>query len=258
MIIGVIGVFLCAQLVGVYLGAELVFAHHPPKTFSQIMVEGSLNGTVTAISILFTGVVMAFVCIGWIALKYQLLKQRLQMPITATKTVANHQDISQQNIPSVRGYLGLRDFKLSTAAAMFGLLLLFVIASESVTYYLNEDPTEFLQAIYDSANPRWLLIVVMVVVAPIYEELMFRGIIWSALQEQLSGTRGLWLASLISSALFAVIHLQYGIYEISTIMLLAMLFCYARIKSGSLLLPMAMHIVNNGLAMWQFVSINSY
>jgi membrane protease YdiL (CAAX protease family) len=51
-----------------------------------------------------------------------------------------------------------------------------------------------------------------------------------------------------------VIHLQYGIYEISTIVVLALIFCYARIKSGSLVLPMLLHIINNGGAMGQYLA----
>ncbi len=65
---------------------------------------------------------------------------------------------------------------------------------------------------------------------------------------------GAIVASLVTSLIFAVIHLQYGIYEISTIVVLALLFCYARVKSGSLLLPMLMHMINNGVAMGQYIA----
>ncbi|MGM8889214.1 CPBP family glutamic-type intramembrane protease, partial [Psychrobacter sp. 1U2] len=42
--------------------------------------------------------------------------------------------------------------------------------------------------------------------------------------------------------------------EITTIVVLAFIFCYARIKSGSLVLPMLLHIINNGVAMWQYLN----
>ena len=63
------------------------------------------------------------------------------------------------------------------------------------------------------------------------------------------------MASVITSLVFAVMHLQYGLYEISTIVVLALIFCYARYKSGSLFLPIALHIFNNGLAMWQYLAL---
>ena len=247
MICAVIGIFLLTQVVGLYLGALMVFPYSYDIATPQLIELGSINGTVVAVSVWFTGLVMLFVIITWVALKrYLLLKGQPQHVI------------SSKNIPTVKQYLAIRGFNLAVAIGMLGLLLLFVIASESLTYYLDANPTEFLQLIYRSAYPRWLLVFAMVVAAPIYEELMFRGLIWSALREQLSGSRGVWLASIVSSALFAIIHLQYGVYEISTIMVLAMIFCLARVKSGSLLLPMLLHIINNGLAMWQFIAVNGY
>ena len=62
------------------------------------------------------------------------------------------------------------------------------------------------------------------------------------------------MASIVTSVIFAVIHVQYDIYEISTIVVLALIFCYARMKSGSLLLPILLHMINNGAAMWQYLA----
>ena len=142
---------------------------------------------------------------------------------------------------------------------MLGLLLIFMIGSQALTYLLNESPLVFVDPLYQSVSSVWLLIFAMVIVAPIYEELIFRGLLWSAIAEQFSNVanaehRGAIVASLVTSVIFAVIHLQYGMYEISTIVILALIFCYARIKSGSLVLPMLLHIVNNGAAMAQYLA----
>ena len=110
--------------------------------------------------------------------------------------------------------------------------------------------------LYDSANPKWLLILTMVVIAPIYEEVMFRGILWSAVREQFEGAKGVWVTSLITSILFAIIHLQYEIYEMSVIFLLALLLSYARARSNSLYLPIILHIINNGVAMWMYLIVS--
>ncbi|WP_442966556.1 CPBP family intramembrane glutamic endopeptidase [Psychrobacter sp. I-STPA10] len=263
MMITLIGVFWCLQVIGLYVAAWLVFPYTHVLSFSQAIQLGSLNGTVTALSICFVGVAMLCVSIGWVAWqRYVVTKKLLTVPHHSDDSVAMVDRVVEKadalTVPTIRQYLAIQGFNLSTAIGMLGVLLLFVFASEGLTYYLGEDPTEFLRLIYDTAYPRWLIIFAMVVVAPIYEELMFRGLIWSALREQLSGIQGVWFASIISSVLFAVIHLQYGLYEISTIMVLAMIFCLARVKSGSLLLPMLLHIINNGLAMWQFIAVNGY
>lgn len=158
-----------------------------------------------------------------------------------------------------RQYLALKPFSFAVGMGLLGLLLIFMIGSQALTYLLDKSPLLFVDPLYQSVSSVWLLIFAMVIVAPIYEELIFRGLLWSAIAEQFtlstySRHRGEIVASVVTSLIFAVIHVQYGIYEISTIVVLALIFCYARIKSGSLLLPILLHIVNNGAAMWQYIA----
>lgn len=157
-----------------------------------------------------------------------------------------------------RQYLALKPFAFSTGMKMLGWLILFMIGSQVLTYFLDETPLVFVDPLYQSVSSVWLLVFAMVIVAPLYEELVFRGILWSAISEQFVTSQlryhGAIVASLVTSLIFAMIHLQYGIYEISTIVVLALLFCYARVKSGSLLLPMLMHMINNGVAMVQYIA----
>lgn len=60
--------------------------------------------------------------------------------------------------------------------------------------------------LWDKAHGGWIVVLVLVVAlgAPIIEELVYRGLILQALQSRLND----WLALLISSAWFALIHLQ--------------------------------------------------
>ena len=158
-----------------------------------------------------------------------------------------------------RQYLALKPFSFAVGMGMLGLLLIFMIVSQALTYMLDMTPLVFVDPLYQSVSSVWLLVFAMVVVAPIYEEVVFRGILWSAIAEQFKAPldpahRGAIVASIVTSLIFAIIHVQYGIYEISTIVVLALIFCYARIKSGSLLLPIVLHIVNNGAAMWQYLA----
>ena len=107
----------------------------------------------------------------------------------------------------------------------------------------------------------------MVVIAPIYEELVFRGVIWSALKEQFaikfdktelskaeglaqSEAHGALMASLITSLVFAVMHLQYGLYDQHYRRArLNILLCALQVRVS--FLPIALHIFNNCLAMWR-------
>lgn len=230
LIVGMVVAFFISQLVGVYIAGKLVLPAASTLTIGDIFYLGSSDGTVVSASIF----------ISWILL-------------TALSVF-----IIRLRGGNVRRYLALTPFSLAVGMGLFGLLLLFMIGSQALTYWFNESPLVFVDPLYESVSSVWLLVIAMVIVAPMYEELIFRGILWSAIAEQFSSQhskrRGVVIASIITSLIFATIHLQYGLYEISTIMVLALIFCYARIKSGSLLLPMLLHIINNGVAMWQYLS----
>ena len=231
LIIGMVVVFVISQLIGIYIAGKLVLPTAKSATVGDIFFFGSNDGTVVSISIMIGCVLLVVISALVIRVRGGNLKQ----------------------------YLALRPFSLAVGMGMIGLLLIFMIGSQALTYMLDKSPLAFVDPLYQSVSSVWLLIFAMVIVAPIYEELIFRGILWSAIAEQFTSPpdteyRGAIVASLVTSLIFAVIHLQYGIYEISTIVVLALLFCYARIKSGSLILPILLHIINNGAAMWQYLA----
>ncbi len=242
LLAGMVLAFFASQLLGVYIAGKLLLPATKAQTVADIFYFASGNGTIVSSSIFLSLVFLSALIVLLIRLKGG----------------------------SVVDYLALKRFSLKVAIGTFALLLIFMIGSQALTYLLDKSPSLFVDPLYDSVSSVWLLIIAMVIVAPIYEELVFRGIIWSALKEQFSlryvssslsavearakaGKHGALMASLITSLVFAIMHLQYGLYEISTIVLLAMIFCYARYKSGSLWLPILLHIINNGLAMWQYL-----
>lgn len=229
--VGMVFAFFISQLVGVYIAGKLVLPATKNASMGDIFFFGSNNGTVVSISIVIG-------CILLVATSIFIIRLRGG---------------------KLRPYLALKPFSFAVGMGMLGVLLIFMIASQALTYMLDMTPLVFVDPLYQSVSSIWLLVFAMVVVAPIYEEVIFRGILWSAIAEQFtmpsySANHGAIVASIVTSLIFAIIHVQYGVYEISTIVVLALIFCYARIKSGSLLLPIALHIVNNGAAMWQYLS----
>ena len=231
LIVGMVVVFFISQLLGIYIAGKLLLPTAESTTLGDIFFFGSNDGTVVSISIMIG-------CLLLVAISALVIRMRGG---------------------NLKQYLALTPFSLAVGMGMIGLLLLFMIGSQALTYVLDKSPLAFVDPLYQSVSSVWLLIFAMVIVAPIYEELIFRGLLWSAIAEQFTSPpdtehRGAMVASLVTSLIFAVIHLQYGLYEISTIVVLALLFCYARIKSGSLILPMLLHIINNGVAMWQYLA----
>ena len=90
-----------------------------------------------------------------------------------------------------------------------------------------------------------LAIVAAVVMAPIVEELVFRGLLFQSLHRRV----GQWPAALLSSAFFTAVHIEVSqpVYS-GGLFLLGVLFAVALLRSGSLLVPIAAHAVFNGVS----------
>ena len=78
--------------------------------------------------------------------------------------------------------------------------------------------------------------------APLYEEVVFRGFMFKGIQHSKAGPA--W-AIIITSFVWAAIHVQYEIYYVAIIFLFGLLLGYVRLKSHSLLLPIGLHALMN-------------
>lgn len=87
-----------------------------------------------------------------------------------------------------------------------------------------------------------LMIVLAVLVAPLVEEMLFRGLFQTMLRSYLGRP---WLAIAITSVLFAAIHADPEHWP--ALFVLAMGLGYSYEKSGSLFRPIFMHAMFNGL-----------
>ena len=88
-----------------------------------------------------------------------------------------------------------------------------------------------------------LLIFTLVIVGPIAEEVLFRGVILPRLAPLL----GAGWAAVLTSGLFAVLHLQYG-FGMHLVFLYGLMLSWARLRTGGLPAPIAMHMAINALA----------
>ena len=101
------------------------------------------------------------------------------------------------------------------------------------------------QAMFDIAHdPRLFLLVLPSVVlgAPLAEEFIFRGQLFSALSQSRAGMLG---ATLITSALWAVMHITETWLSIGLIFVMGLVFGYLLYRFGSLWITLACHAVWN-------------
>jgi len=91
----------------------------------------------------------------------------------------------------------------------------------------------------------------LVIIAPIAEEVLFRGYLFGKLRKHAP----LWIAILITSLLFAVVH---GAWNVGIdVFALSIILCLLRVWSKSLWAPILLHMIKNGIAFY-FLFINPY
>lgn len=84
-------------------------------------------------------------------------------------------------------------------------------------------------------------------VAPLVEEMVFRGFVYGGFERSIGRWSALWLSSLI----FALMHAgQYNLPEVMQVLVLGLMLGLARMRTGSIWTSTAMHMVNNGVAVW--------
>ena len=89
-------------------------------------------------------------------------------------------------------------------------------------------------------SPVWVTVISTVIMAPIFEEWLCRGMVLRGLLQKI---HPVW-AMTVSALFFALIH--FNPWQAIPAFLLGMLFAYVYYMTGSLKLTMLMHAVNNG------------
>lgn len=87
-----------------------------------------------------------------------------------------------------------------------------------------------------------LAIILVVIITPLVEEMLFRGTIFGGLRERY----GFWTAAIISSLVFAVMHLNP--WSIVCTFIIGMFYALLFEKTGSLIYSMLGHGINNLIA----------
>ena len=140
---------------------------------------------------------------------------------------------------SVKNYIGFKEPLKREWVQWLLILAAFLFLSDGVSLLLHEPIVlPFMVDAYKTASSLPALLFAIVVVAPIFEEIFFRGFLFQGIRYSRLGPIG---AIGITSLLWAAIHLQYGIYGIATVFALGLLFGIARLKTDSIHLLMVMH-----------------
>ena len=141
-------------------------------------------------------------------------------------------------------YLALRHTGWRSYVWGFGGLAGIWLAWMGMVNLFNIDESFMIEA-YRTAGIYPVLWFAIIIAAPIMEELLFRGFFFQGILRSRAGAMG---AVLIPSVFWAAMHVQYSIYVIIWIFLFGIVLGILRLKSGSILPGVAVHVFSNLLS----------
>lgn len=149
---------------------------------------------------------------------------------------------------SIAGYLGLKRTGWKAPLIMVGVTAAYLAATSLVTgfFHVGEGDTRTLVNIYHTSVWPVLLWIAVVVLAPIFEESMFRGFLFEGLRRSRVGLGG---ALLVTSATWTALHYGYSQYSLVAIFIFGLVLGMVRYRTGSLWNTMLMHALYNAIGM---------
>ncbi|MFN2220331.1 MAG: lysostaphin resistance A-like protein [Anaerolineae bacterium] len=142
--------------------------------------------------------------------------------------------------------LGLRRFQAGNLGVGCGLMIISILFNLSYSAFLAAFDLRMqsdLVPIFAELSSPWWLLLAGIVVAPVVEEIFFRGFLYAGLAGRYSWRK----AAVISSGFFAIVHLQP--LAIAPIFILGYIFAYLYRRSGSIWPAVVMHVSTNALAL---------
>jgi membrane protease YdiL (CAAX protease family) len=220
----IFALFCVIQILVVTVFLSLAKVQHPELDLEVYTKSLSSNGFCLAISEIVSGLI----CI----------------PLTLLFTKL------RKNI-SIKNYIGFREPLTREWVKWLLILAAFLFLSDAVSLLLHQPiAPPFMVDAYKTASFLPALLFAIIIVAPIFEEIFFRGFLFQGIRYSRLGPIG---AIGITSFFWAVIHLQYDVYGITTLFALGLLLGIARLKTGSIHLLMVMHSVTSLVATIEMV-----
>jgi len=147
---------------------------------------------------------------------------------------------------AVRDYLALVWPNRRELVIALMSLALFMPALDTIAWLAGQQVvTDFQKEIYLGAEKSGTLVLLwlaLVVSAPLWEEIAFRGFIYRG---WVRSPRHAIPAIVLLSAFFAILHLQYNWFGILQVFTIGLLLGWSRWRSGSTYLTMVMHAIIN-------------
>jgi len=183
----------------------------------QISIYGTIYGTIASLP-------LTLLVVYW-----------LKIPLF------NRRQLSKDDSFIVRG-LTKADWKFLAKYVPVSYIL-YTVGSMIVAYFFGATEAAnqvAVESLFDYV-PAWVMFIMIVVVAPLVEELLFRGVMLFP-GDRLNTT---WVRTIVSAILFGLIHAPTDIYSAYTYIGMGFIFAYASKRTQSIEAAMVYHFLNN-------------
>jgi len=168
------------------------------------------------------------------------------VPWLVKRARTSKEELGIQRLPS------WMDFVWVPAGAIVYLVLTAVVTAVAMSFltFVNYDQAQDTGFANMGQQHEYILAFIMlVVIAPVAEELLFRGYLFGKLRKYAP----LWISILITSLLFAIVHFAWNVGL--DVFALSIVLCLLRVVSGSLWPSIMLHMLKNSVAFY-FLFIN--
>jgi uncharacterized protein len=150
-------------------------------------------------------------------------------------------------VTGVAEYLGLKPLSKRAVLMVMAIPVVLIAISELLSSQVVKSPNpQFMIDIYLTSGWTPLLWIAIVIFAPAFEEAFFRGFLLTGLERSWMGGPG---AVCLTALTWAVLHIQYDIYGMATVLVLGIVLGIVRLKTRSLWSSLLIH------SFWNFVAL---
>jgi uncharacterized protein len=147
------------------------------------------------------------------------------------------------SIPEALRRLGMRSFRWQTAlkwgAASIGAYLVFAALYAAIFGVPEQED------IAEGFGALPVQVLLIVIAAPISEELLFRGLIFGGMRKHMPRIA----AALVAGLIFGALHALTGLSAVPPLVVFGVILCLLYEKTGSIVPGIVLHMLNNSVAL---------
>lgn len=138
-------------------------------------------------------------------------------------------------------FLALRKPAWKQVLLWLGVFVVLGLVIELLAHLSPAFRSDFMEKVIGSTtNKLWLLLGVGIV-APLFEEFLIRGLLFGSIRHMFDEH----VSVAITAGVFALMHMQYDVVVMMLILPMGIVLGYSRSRSGSIWVPVLLHMMNN-------------